>query len=160
MMPLPLTFPSLPADELTLLQEAAPVAAMPVPWSIRLFGQPIPAGFPSPAADYTEEGLDLNAYLIARKASTFLFTVVGDSMKHAGILDGDKVAVDRAIEPRHGHIVIAVVNQEYTIKRLYRRGEVIELRPENPAFPAIRFAGLDELHIWGVVTGVVRRFGV
>lgn len=145
---------------LTLIQEVAPVAPMPVPWHFRQFSQRISAGFPSPAADYAENGLDINEYLIQHKASTFIFTVVGDSMKNAGILDGDKVVVDRSIEPRHRHIVIAVVNQEYTIKRLYKRAGVIELRPENTDYQPIRFTGLDELQIWGVVTGALRRFAV
>ena len=81
-------------------------------------------------------------------------------MKDIGILDGDQVTVDRSIEARHGHIVIAVVNQEYTIKKLYRRGGITELRPENPAYAPIRFAEHDELQVWGVVTGVLRKVRV
>ncbi len=133
---------------------------MPVPWHFRQFSQRIPAGFPSPAADYAEGSLGINEYLIPHKASTFIFTVVGDSMKNIGIVDGDKVVVDRAIEPKHRHIVIAVVNQEYTIKRLYKRAGVIELRSENPDFLPIRFTGQDELVIWGVVTDAFCRFSV
>lgn len=151
------TFPVVTTLELTLFQDPMPAAAWPVPWQVRSFRQRIPAGFPSPAADYVEEGLDLNDYLIPHRSSTFIFTVVGDSMKDAGILDGDKVVVDRAIAPRHRHIVIAVVNQEYTIKRLYQRDGMLELRPENPAYQPIRLNGLDELCIWGVVTGVLRK---
>lgn len=145
---------------LTLLQVPMRVSDCPPPWPIRALDQRIPAGFPSPAADYSEHGLDLNEYLIPRKASTFIFTVVGDSMKDIGILDGDQVTVDRSIEARHGHIVIAVVNQEYTIKKLYRRGGITELRPENPAYAPIRFAEHDELQVWGVVTGVLRKVRV
>ena len=157
-MPPPYTFPE--SLDLTLLQESEPVSSLPVPWLTRFFNQRISAGFPSPAADYTEEGLDLNEYLIPHRTSTFIFTVVGMSMKNAGILDGDKVTVDRAIEPRHGHIVIAVINNEYTIKRIYMRSGVVELRAENPDFQPIRCSDLDELQIWGVVTGVLRRFTV
>lgn len=73
----------------------------------------IAAGFPSPAADYTEDGLDLNAYLIHHKAASFFFEVSGDSMIGVGMLDGDKVAVDRSIIPQHGHIVVAVLSSEY-----------------------------------------------
>lgn len=152
--------PLLPISAPTLCQQPLPAANLPAPRRIRFFRQRISAGFPSPAADYTEAGLDLNEYLVAHQASNFFFKVVGDSMRLAGILDGDIVSVDRSIEPRHGHIVIAVVNSEYTIKRLYKRGQVVELRPENPAFQPIRFAEMDELQIWGVVTGVVRRFSV
>ncbi|MBB3212672.1 DNA polymerase V [Herbaspirillum sp. Sphag1AN] len=117
----------------------------------------ISAGFPSPAADYTAEPLDLNKYLIERAAATFLFTVTGDSMNGAGIFDGDKVAVDRSLPPRHGDIVIAVVNNEFTIKWLYTVRDVIELRPDNPAFSTITFKDGEEMQVWGVVVGVVRK---
>jgi DNA polymerase V len=119
----------------------------------------LPAGFPSPAADYIESTLDLNDYLIRHKAASFLFSVQGYSMRDAGIMDGDKVVVDRAVEPQHNHIVVAVVDGHYTIKRLYRRRGCVELRPDNPEFKPICFAGDRQLEIWGVVTGVVRRYG-
>jgi DNA polymerase V len=104
--------------------------------------------------------LNLNAYLIQHKASTFLFEIKGDSMINAGIFSGDKVAVDRSIEPRHGHIVVAVVDSEYTIKRLYRQADRIELRPENPAYSPIVMNAETQLEIWGVVVGVIRRYVV
>lgn len=118
----------------------------------------IHAGFPSPAADYEDEALDLNAYLINNQPSTFIFTVKGDSMLYAGILDGDKAVVDRAKEARHGHIVVAVVNGEYTLKRLYCRNGRIELRPENPAYHSIVIGEGMELHIWAVLIGLLRRY--
>ena len=76
----------------------------------------------------------------------------------AGIHDGDKVVVDRALKPKHKDIVVAVVNGEYTIKRLYKYKGSIELCPENPDFPSITFSEGQELQIWGVVVGVVRRY--
>jgi DNA polymerase V len=76
----------------------------------------------------------------------------------AGIHDGDKVVVDRALKPKHKDIVVAVVNGEYTIKRLYQYKGRIELRPENPDFPSMTFNEGQELQIWGVVVGVVRRY--
>jgi DNA polymerase V len=81
-------------------------------------------------------------------------------MKGIGIMDGDKVMVDRSIEPKLRHIVMGVVNQEYTLKRFYRRAGVVELRSENPAFAPIRFGECVELQIWGVVTGVLRKVSV
>jgi SOS-response transcriptional repressor LexA len=72
--------------------------------------------FPRRAADYVEQGLDLNTYLVKHKAASFFFNVAGDSMSAAGILDGDKVLVDRSVTPQHGHIVIAVIDAEYTLK--------------------------------------------
>lgn len=125
-----------------------------------IFVQKVPAGFPSPAQDYTQETLDIHQYLVQHQAASFFFTVVGQSMTGAHIEDGDKVLVDRSVPPRHNHIVIASVNGEYTIKRLYKRAGVIELRPENPAFQPIRFSDGEELVIWGVVIGVVRKLRV
>jgi len=119
---------------------------------------PLSAGFPSPAADYAADGLDLNSYLIQNKPATFMFTVRGESMIVAGIHHGDKVVVDRALKPKHKDIVVAVVNGEYTIKRLYKHKGLIELRPENPDYPNITFSEGHELQIWGVVIGVVRRY--
>lgn len=119
--------------------------------------QKIPAGFPSPAADYTAEPLDLNRYLIQHTTASYIFTVEGDSMKNAGILSEDKVIVDRTVEARHDHIVIAVVNNEFTIKRLYKKNNQVALLPENPAYSPITFKENEELHIWGVVVGVVRK---
>ncbi|MDO9279011.1 MAG: S24 family peptidase [Polaromonas sp.] len=124
---------------------------------LRLISHRLSAGFPSPAADYTEEALNLNDYLVRNKPATFMFTVKGDSMTHAGIHHEDKVVVDRSLTPQSGDIVVAVVNSDYTIKRLrYRQGQP-ELWPENPSYAPITFAEGAELEIWGVVVGVVRR---
>ncbi|MEG4582240.1 translesion error-prone DNA polymerase V autoproteolytic subunit [Microcoleus sp. MON1_C5] len=126
---------------------------------VRLVSHRMSAGFPSPAADYAEEGLDLNDYLVRNKPASFMFTVKGDSMMNAGIVEGDKVIVDRSIHGKNKDIVVAVVNGEYTIKRLYKAANKIELRPENPAYQPIVFKEGSELEIWGVVVGVVRRYG-
>jgi DNA polymerase V len=87
-----------------------------------------------------------------------MFTVRGDSMKGAGIEDGDKVVVDRSLQAHNQDIVVAVVNGDYTIKRLYRHQNRVELHPENPHYPPITFTDGAELQIWGVVVGVVRRY--
>jgi DNA polymerase V len=81
-------------------------------------------------------------------------------MTGANIHDGDLLVVDRSIEPKHGHIVLAVINNEYTVKRLYRHDGVIELHAENHAYPPIRFHEHDELQVWGVAVGSVSRFAV
>lgn len=120
----------------------------------------VPAGFPSPADEYVEKGLDLNTYLVRNKVATYFFRVVGDSMVGAHIHDGDMLVVDRSIEPKHGHIVLAVVNNEYTVKRLYVCEGVVELHAENSAYPPIRFREDEELQVWGVVVGTVARFSV
>jgi DNA polymerase V len=87
-----------------------------------------------------------------------MFTVRGESMIVAGIHDGDKVVVDKALKAKHKDIVVAVVDGEYTIKRLYKYKGRIELRPENPDYQAITFSEGHELQIWGVVVGVIRRY--
>ena len=127
-------------------------------YEFTLLSHRISAGFPSPAADYAEEGLDLNSYLVQNKPATFMFTVKGDSMMGAGICDGDKVVVDKALKPKHKDIVVAVVNDEYTIKRLYQLRGKTELQPENPQYQPITFGEGSELQIWGVVVGVVRKY--
>ena len=112
----------------------------------------VPAGFPSPAADHARKRIDLNEHLIRNKEATFIFRVKGDSMAGIGIYEGDELLVDRSIEPKHGNIVLAVLNGEFTVKRLHRRGGVVKLVPENPIYPPIVLKDGEELTIWGVVT--------
>lgn len=136
-------------------------ASLNAPFSTRpLVQHKISAGFPSPAADYVEKGLDLNAFLVQHKEASFFFMVVGDSMSGIGIMDGDIVLVDRSVTPSHGHYVLAVIDGEYTLKRLHKRQGVIELHPENRAYAPIRLIDGQELQIWGVVTGVIRKYRV
>ena len=115
------------------------------PWSVH-------AGFPSPAADHARKQIDLNEHLIRNKEATFIFRVKGDSMVGIGIYDGDELLVDRSIEPKHGNIVLAVLNNEFTVKKLYRRGCVVKLLAENLIYPPIVVKDGEELTIWGVVT--------
>lgn len=112
----------------------------------------VSAGFASPAADHTEKRIDLNAHLISNIDATNLFRVKGDSMIDAGIFPGDILLVDRSLEARHNHIVLARVNLDFTVKRLYRRGGVVKLLPENKLYPPILLKPDDELVIIGVVT--------
>jgi DNA polymerase V len=112
----------------------------------------VAAGFPSPAADHTRKRIDLNEHLIRNKEATFIFRVKGDSMSGIGIYEGDELLVDRSIEAKHGNIVLAVLNDNYTVKRLYRRGSVVKLIAENPLYPPIVVKDGEELVIWGVVT--------
>jgi DNA polymerase V len=122
-----------------------------------LFVSSVPAGFPSPADDYIETLLDLNEYLVSRPSATFYIRVSGESMTGAGIFAGDILVVDRSLKAKHGNIVIAVVDNELTVKRLYHQNGKIELHPENPTFPIITFHHGMELMIWGVVSGVTRK---
>src|SRR3989338_6758465 len=106
-------------------------------WSLALplYSSSVRAGFPSPADDYIEKHLDLNNYLIKHPAATFLVRAQGDSMLNAGIHDGDILVVDRSLEPGHGRIVIAALNGELTVKRLYRHQGEVKLVAENPEYP-------------------------
>src|SRR5471030_1099793 len=140
--------------------QPVPAAQLPMACSRPLVQHKLSAGFPSPAADYIEKGLDLNTYLVQHKEASFFFRVVGESVSGAGILDGDIVLIDRSVNPCHGHYVLAVIDGEYTLKRLHHLNGVIELHPENPAFAPIRLVDGQELQLWGVVTAVVRKYRV
>lgn len=154
----PPRLPLQPPALATLDQVPVLAAQSPPAHELRLHVSRVAAGFPSPATDYTDVGLDLNTYLIRNKPATFMFTVCGDSMTGAAIEDGDKVIVDRALTPKNRDIVVAAVDGEYTIKRLVKSRGKVELRPENPHYPVINFTDGTELQIWGVVVGVVRRY--
>ncbi len=114
----------------------------------------VPAGWPSPAQDYFSGDVDLNEHLLANKPATFLVRVTGDSMIGVGIFDQDELIVDRSLEPVSGDVVIAVVDNELTVKTLIIDETGPSLRPENPAYPILRPSG--ELAVWGVVTTCLR----
>lgn len=116
---------------------------------------PVPAGFPAPADDHQEAALDLSRHLFSNPAATFLARVTGDSMVGAGIYPGDLIAVDRVLAPTDGHIVVAVVDGEHTLKRLRHRGSRIWLEAENERYPALELLAGSRLDVWGVVTHVI-----
>lgn len=118
---------------------------------------PIPAGFPSPADDHRGPRVDLNALLLPHPDCTYMARVKGTSMDGAPshISDGALITVDCSIEPQHGHIVVAAVEGEFTIKRLEKRGPVFWLMPDNPTHKPMDTSGLDGFQVWGVVTHVV-----
>jgi DNA polymerase V len=118
----------------------------------------VAAGFPSPAADYQEGTLDLNQEFVKSPSSTFFVRVTGESMTGEGIFPGSLLIVDRSLTARHDSVVIALVDTELTVKKLYKRGGVIELHAANPRYNPISFCEGTELEIWGVVTGAIRRF--
>lgn len=119
----------------------------------------VSAGFPSPAADYEDKRLDINAYLVRNPVSTFFFPVQGDSMQGAEIFDGDILVVDRSIKAAHGQIVVAFVDGERLVKRLHNRQGRVALVAENPAYPPLEIRGEMELVVWGVVIGKFKRLG-
>ena len=129
---------------------------IPIPISapihLTCFTGTVQAGFPSPAADYAQKRINLNEHLLLNEQASFLFRVRGESMLGIGIYDGDTLIVDRSITPLHNHIVLAVVDEEFTVKRLYQRDGIIRLLAENPAYSTIELSEGQELRIWGVVT--------
>lgn len=122
-----------------------------------LFAVPVKAGFPSPAEDYLEQNLDLNEHLIQHPAATFFVRVDGESMKGAGIHKDDILIVDRSLEPTNGKIVIAVINGEFTVKRIRLHQDKVFLEPENPQFSPIEINPNWDFQVWGVVTYVIHK---
>lgn len=122
-----------------------------------LFEAVVPAGFPSPAADYEEDRLDLNRHLVRNPAATFFVRVTGDSMVGAGIHHGDLLVVDRSLEPRDKNVVIAVVDGELTVKRIRINRRKITLEPENRNYPVREITAETEFEVWGVVTNVIHQ---
>ena len=115
------------------------------------------AGFPSPAEQYVEPQLDLNAYLIKRKEATFLMRVDGDSMRDAAILDKDIIVVDRSLRPANGDIIVASVDGDFTVKYFRKDKDGVRLEPANPDFPTIVLKRGQQLMYFGKVVGVVRK---
>lgn len=122
-----------------------------------LYLNPVAAGFPSPAEDYTEERLDLHKHVVRNAAATFFLRARGESMINAGVHDGDLLVVDRSVEATHNRVVIAALEGELTVKRLVRRKGRVLLAPENPDFAEIDITEREYVHIWGVVTYVVHK---
>jgi DNA polymerase V len=116
----------------------------------------VQAGFPSPAEDHASERVDLNKLLIKHPLATYLMRVRGASMREAGIEDGDVVLVDRAIKPCHGHIVVAVVDGDFTVKKLWKRGANLKLQAANPTYPDILPKEGQQVEVWGVVTNSIK----
>ena len=117
------------------------------------------AGFPSPAEDFGYQRIDLTKELIVHPQATYMLRAKGHSMMNAGIFDNDILVVDRAIKPRHNHIVVAVVDGgDYTVKRLHMVNGRIKLMAANPEFSDILPKEGQTVEIWGVVTTSVTQF--
>ncbi|MFP4227903.1 MAG: LexA family protein [Salinivenus sp.] len=111
----------------------------------------VEAGFPSPASDYVETCLALDDHLIDHEAATYFLRVSGSSMREAGIHDGDLLVVDRAVEPADGHVVVAALDGELTVKRLRVCDGRAVLAPENAEHEPIPIGEQQDLVVWGVV---------
>ncbi|MBO7563014.1 MAG: translesion error-prone DNA polymerase V autoproteolytic subunit [Bacteroidales bacterium] len=112
----------------------------------------IRAGFPSPAQDYLEGGIDLNRELVKNPEATFFGRVSGDSMSGAGIEDGDLIVIDKSISASEGDIAVCFVDGEFTLKRIHIEKDVVWLVPENPKYRKIKVTPDQNFMVWGVVT--------
>ena len=121
----------------------------------------IKAGFPSPADDYLRDSLDFNRDLIKNPEATFYGRVSGDSMRDAGINEGDIAVIDRSLQPTDGDVIVAYVNEEFTIKYLdlkHKEEGYSELRPANANYLPIRIDADDNFRVWGVVVWTIKQW--
>lgn len=123
----------------------------------------IKAGFPSPAQDYVENGIDLNRELVKNPSSTFFGRARGTSMEGAGIYDGDLLIIDKSLEPYEGAVAVCYIDGEFTLKRIHfeREGNsvvAVWLQPENDSFHPIKVTEENQFIIWGIVTHSIRTF--
>jgi DNA polymerase V len=116
------------------------------------------AGFPSPADDFLEDKIDFNKEFIRNKNATFYARVNGNSMKDAGIFDGDILVVDRSIEPQNDKIAVCVIDGEFTVKRIRIEKETVWLIPENDEFKPIKVTPENDFIVWGIVIASIKKF--
>jgi DNA polymerase V len=124
---------------------------------INLVVSKVKAGFPSPAEDYIDKRIDLNQQLIDNPASTFMVRVEGDSMVDASIYEDDVLIVDKAIQAKDGDIILAIVDGEFTVKRLKIKGGNIMLVPESQEYEPIYITEESSFSVWGVVTYIIHK---
>jgi len=118
----------------------------------------ISAGFPSPALDFMEMTIDLNRHIIKHPSSTFYGRVKGQSMKDAGIHDGDLLVIDKSLEPVNQKIAVCYIDGEFTLKRIKISKKECWLMPENDQYEPIKVTEENDFLIWGMVTHVIKAF--
>lgn len=131
------------------------IALVGSPCPIRVLAKAVRAGFPSPADDFAEPGIDLNDVLIRNRTATFLVKVDGDSMREKGLADGDLAVVDRSLTPLDGDVVVVDVDGERSFKVWAVRGGKVWLSFANRGYPAYPMPDDADIEVWGVVTGSV-----
>ncbi len=135
---------------MSIEKSAIPLRTERLPLSIPLAIESVSAGFPSPADDYIDTGIDLNEELIRHPISTFFLRVSGDSMIEAGIQNGDLLVVDRSLDPCPGNVVVAVLDGTFTLKRLALRRGLLYLDAGHPNYQPIDLRQYGGVQIWGV----------
>lgn len=123
---------------------------------VPVMGPSLCAGFPSQADVFLEGALELPRWLVPNPPATFLWRIAGDSMRDAGIFDGDLACVDRSLKPAHGSVVVAAVDGEMSIKRMVVEGNRARLSFDNADLPVYALEELAEVDVWGVVRFTVR----
>lgn len=118
---------------------------------IPLYAEAIHAGFESPAADYEEEKIDLNAYVSKYPAATFFARVTGECMVGSGIFPDDLLVVDRSLQPNSGDIVVGIIDNEFILRSYFKKGNKEYLMPDNKYFKPIERTETTQFEIWGVV---------
>lgn len=125
--------------------------------NISVFEGSVSAGIPFPADDAVDLDLNLHDHLVKSPNNTFCVKAIGESMKDAGIQSGDVMLVDRAIEPKNRSIVLAVIDSEFTVKRVNVSEKKLYLMPENESFSPIEITPEMDFKVWGVVTYVIHK---
>lgn len=124
------------------------------PLQIPLFGSSVSCGFPSPADDYLEGSLSLDEHLVRNPDSTFFVRAKGDSMFPL-INDGDLLVVDRSLQAGHDQVVLAVLNGEFIVKRLFKSKNELILKAENSRYSDIHVSRQEDFHIWGIIVHTI-----
>jgi len=140
---------------MTSLSRPTRVASSPI-WLYLCIGS-VSAVHRSPLAKQAKELVKINSHLIRNEIDTYIFRVKGNAMIDSGIFGGDVLVVDRSIEPKHNDIVLVTLNNEFIVKRLYKRAELIKLISENRIHPSLVIKERDDFAIWGVVTDSVHK---
>ena len=122
---------------------------------IPLLNSKVHAGFESPASDYEEERIDLNAYVTKYPHATFYARVDGECMTGSGIYPNDLLVVDRSLKVTNGDVVVGVMNGDFILRTYFKKGLDEYLMPDNPKFSAIKRTQETEFTIWGVVPHTV-----
>jgi DNA polymerase V len=144
----------------SVINSKTPSPASAAPLLASFLGNRVCAGFPSHADDLGAQRIDLTQVLITHPQATYFLRARGQSMIDAGIFDNDILVVDRAVKPRHNHVVVAIVDGDLTVKYLYQRGGRIKLKAANPTFPDILPKEGQTIEVWGVVTSTIKQFVV
>ena len=126
-------------------------------WILPFYASHISAGFPSPAEDYVDLRLNIGEFVTENPTSTFFVRVHGDSMQDAHIVEGSILAVDKSLKCQSGDIIVAVINNEFTVKRLITKGSKVYLVPENKKYQPLEITEDMNFQVWGKVVTVLHK---